>query len=219
MALEPTFNYIDDLNESNPIGNIDTLDEADNHLRGIKEAVKGSFPNLGQAAVTLTASAINGIPADVTANALGIIPVGGIIMYNGAFSAIPSNYQLCDGSNGTPNMAGKFIYGTNTEGQVEDTGGTANAIVVSHSHTRGTMNITGGVTNIVRNQSAAAVGSGAFNVSGKTVDSDGGESRQGFDMSFNAASSWSGNTSTAGSSGTNANIPPYLKLAYIRRMS
>ena len=58
MALETGVTYIEDLVTTNPPAT-DTLDESDNHHRIIKTAVKGSFPNLGAAAVTKTASEIN----------------------------------------------------------------------------------------------------------------------------------------------------------------
>lgn len=54
----------------------------------------------------------------------GWIPVGGIVMYSGAFADIPANWHLCDGTDGTPDLTDRFIYGTNTEGEVGDTGGT-----------------------------------------------------------------------------------------------
>lgn len=40
-----------------------------------------------------------------------IIPVGGIIMWSGSVNNIPKNYALCDGTNGTPNLKGRFIVG------------------------------------------------------------------------------------------------------------
>lgn len=58
MALETGVTYIEDLVTTNPPAT-DTLDESDNHHRIIKTAVKGSFPNLGAAAVTKTAAEIN----------------------------------------------------------------------------------------------------------------------------------------------------------------
>lgn len=58
MALEPSFNYIDDLVDTNPETG-DNVNEGDDHLRGIKSAVQGSFPSLGSAAVTKTAAEIN----------------------------------------------------------------------------------------------------------------------------------------------------------------
>ena len=39
----------------------------------------------------------------------GIVPVGGIIMWSG--TEIPDNYHLCDGTNGTPDLSGKFVVG------------------------------------------------------------------------------------------------------------
>ena len=219
MALEGTVNYIDDLNSAWPIGNIDTLDESDNHHRITKVAVKGSFPNLGQAAVTLTAAQINALQNSTN-------PVGAIIMYNASFSAIPSGWQLCDGTNGTPNMADKFVYGTNTEGSLEGTGGSANAVNVSHNHTANhdhpaaTSTSAGGHSHTV----AYTTGTGS---SGTTIfGSNAAPDNSSKTTSTVAAHTHSTNipnmavtTSTDGVSGTNANIPPYVKLAYIQRMS
>ena len=36
------------------------------------------------------------------------IPIGGIIMWSGAFT-LPSNWKLCDGNNGTPDLRGRFV--------------------------------------------------------------------------------------------------------------
>ena len=206
MALEGTVNYIDDLNEAWPIGNVDTLDESDNHHRITKAAVKGSFPNLGQAAVTLTAAQINTLQTSTN-------PIGAIIMYNASFASIPSNWQLCDGTNGTPNMTNKFVYGTNTEGQLKDAGGTANSVNVSHNHTFSgnalpahTHTLSGQYRNgyATEDQRGVAItGSVAANPS----------------ITSNSAGTPTGSISTNGSSGTNANIPPYIKLAYIQRMT
>lgn len=40
-------------------------------------------------------------------------PVGGIIMWSGAINEIPEGWKLCDGSNSTPNLSGRFIVGYN----------------------------------------------------------------------------------------------------------
>jgi len=58
MGLETGVTYIDDLDETWPLGS-DDPDTLDNHDRNIKTAVKGSLPNLGAAAVTKTAAEIN----------------------------------------------------------------------------------------------------------------------------------------------------------------
>ncbi|MEO9964872.1 MAG: hypothetical protein ABJF11_03735 [Reichenbachiella sp.] len=57
---------------------------------------------------------------------LGVVPLGGIIMWSG--TTVPSDYQLCDGStrNGytTPNLVGRFIVG----GATGATGAGSNAL-------------------------------------------------------------------------------------------
>jgi microcystin-dependent protein len=38
-----------------------------------------------------------------------LVPIGGIIMWSGSIAAIPTNWALCDGTNGTPDLRNKFI--------------------------------------------------------------------------------------------------------------
>jgi hypothetical protein len=42
----------------------------------------------------------------------GIIPVGGIIMWNGTSDELPESWALCDGTNNTPDLRGRFILGS-----------------------------------------------------------------------------------------------------------
>jgi hypothetical protein len=65
----------------------------------------------------------------------GTIPVGGIIMWSGSIASIPTGWALCDGSSGTPNLTDRFVVGAGSGYSVDATGGSANAVVVSHSHT------------------------------------------------------------------------------------
>ena len=58
MGLETGVTYIEDLDETWPLGS-DDPDTLDNHHRNTKAGVKGSFPSLGAAAVTKTAAEIN----------------------------------------------------------------------------------------------------------------------------------------------------------------
>ena len=43
------------------------------------------------------------------------IPVGGIIMWSGTIANIPSGWELCNGSNGTPDLRNKFIVGAHSD--------------------------------------------------------------------------------------------------------
>lgn len=40
-----------------------------------------------------------------------LMPKGAIVMWSGAITAIPNGWALCDGTNGTPNLSGRFIVG------------------------------------------------------------------------------------------------------------
>lgn len=69
MALEDLTGpskFINALNQINPDGATDTLDQADDHMRGIKNVLKNSFPNI-TAAMTATAAILNGLDGRVTA--------------------------------------------------------------------------------------------------------------------------------------------------------
>jgi hypothetical protein len=202
--------------------------------------------NLDKMAQDLTTGALK-VPGNLTVegninstgtiSGIGTAPIGSIIMWAGRSVTLPSNWKFCDGTtyNGipTPDLRGRFVLGANIHqdgatitsdtfnsrayngwnlystiegGSWTITGGTKDAIVVSHSH---------GITDPGHFHSMA----------------DGGGSL-GKGSSWYAATSGSGGipnteskktgitkTDTEGSSGTNANLPPYYALAYIMRIA
>ena len=52
-----------------------------------------------------------------------MVPIGGIIAWAGAANDLPAGYQLCDGSNGTPDLRNQFIRGAGPVNGVGTTGG------------------------------------------------------------------------------------------------
>ena len=52
-----------------------------------------------------------------------IYPIGTIIPYTGEIKNIPSNWRLCDGTNGTPDLNNKYLKGTNEQNKIGITGG------------------------------------------------------------------------------------------------
>jgi hypothetical protein len=69
-----------------------------------------------------------------------MVPIGGIISWSGAIVDIPNNYNLCDGTCGTPDMRGNFIRGAGAGLDPGDTGGSIN-----HDHgSGGTEQVTAG---------------------------------------------------------------------------
>lgn len=63
---------------------------------------------------------------------------GTITAWSGSIVDIPAGYQLCDGTNGTPDLRDKFIVGAGTTYSPSDTGGAVNhthqATTDGHSH-------------------------------------------------------------------------------------
>lgn len=53
----------------------------------------------------------------------GMVPVGTIIMWSGSLSELPSEWALCNGDNGTPNLSGRFIVGAGGGYAIGATGG------------------------------------------------------------------------------------------------
>ncbi len=53
-----------------------------------------------------------------------ITPLGLIFLWSGSVGTIPTNYALCNGSNGTPDLRDSFIVGAGSTYSPGDTGGT-----------------------------------------------------------------------------------------------
>jgi hypothetical protein len=133
-------------------------------------------------------------------------PSGGIIIWSGSSASIPSGWLLCDGSSSTPDLRNRFVVGATSTYAVGATGGSADAIVVSHTHTAT-------VTDPGHNHTYSLVGS--INVAGGSN----GVASTSFSTP-NTSTATTGITvanSTTGSSGTNANLPPYYALCYIQK--
>jgi hypothetical protein len=68
---------------------------------------------------------------------------GMIILWSGSVATIPSGWYLCNGSNSTPDLRGRFVIAAQGDtGNTYDVGDTGNGSVVNHSHAAGTL--TGG---------------------------------------------------------------------------
>ena len=137
------------------------------------------------------------------------VPSGMIAMWSGSIASVPSGWYLCDGTNSTPDLRDRFVVGAGSTYAVDATGGSANATLVSHTHTA-----TSSVTDPGHNHSVPNSGSqnNSFD-SGTTVGND----TTGTSGTATTGISVSTSISTEGSSATNANLPPYYALAYIMK--
>lgn len=57
------------------------------------------------------------------------VPIGGIIAYTGSLNALPLNYHICDGTNGTPDLRDRFIVGAGNSYNLNNIGGTSTNIL------------------------------------------------------------------------------------------
>ncbi len=151
------------------------------------------------------------------------IPSGGIIIWSGSAAAIPTGWVLCNGSNSTPDLRDKFVVGAGSTYAVGDTGGSANAIVVSHTHTATSTVTDSGHTHlngVCDDSTVPFLTPSTSGLSGTGgVNQGGGETRnyQGVTSSSTTGITVATTTASAGSSGTNANLPPYYALCYIMK--
>lgn len=152
--------------------------------------------------------------AFVTTAVAASFPSGGIIMWSGSVASIPSGWVLCNGSNSTPDLRNRFIVGAGSTYAVDATGGSADAIVVSHTHTA-TSTSTVTDPGHLHDTTLAPDNSGGAKAAATNTDNTGTLNTATNTTGITVATSTTVNSS--GSSGTNANLPPYYALAYIMK--
>ena len=135
---------------------------------------------------TLTVGTISA--TTVVSTGSGAFISGMIIAWSGLVSDIPTGFVLCDGNNSTPDLRDRFIIGAGNNYNVGDTGGSKDAILVSHSHT--TLNF---------------------------VARSGYAEPRNFGVGTDGNCNNTGGTDTQGESGTNKNLPPYHALCFIMK--
>ncbi len=141
----------------------------------------------------------------------GNVAVGSIMIWSGTANAIPTGWQLCDGSNGSPDLRDKFVIGAGNNYNVAATGGSKDAIVVQHNH---------GISDSGHDHrplDASTVQNYEIGVNPNTeIFAPTMGSGVSSNNSPNTSDSTTGITiNNEGSSGSNANLPPYYALCYI----
>lgn len=144
--------------------------------------------------------------AFVSSSVSGSLPSGVIVIWSGASSAVPSGWYLCNGANGTPDLRDRFVVGAGSTYSVGNTGGSKDAIVVSHSHSVSDPGHTHTIFNGANLNSNVTNGGVAGTVTrGSSYSNETNSSNTGISIN------------STGASGTNANLPPYYALCYIMK--
>ena len=126
---------------------------------------------------------------------------GMVLIWSGAANAIPSGWVLCNGSNSTPDLRGKFVVGyhdSNGDYDVGDTGGAETVTLTTnempaHTHTATTKGTAGR-----HSWTQFGAGRNDWNYPGEN-------------------SRGSATTASAGGGASHENIPPFYALCYIMK--
>jgi len=211
-----------------PSGINNAIRELMAQLKDMQSGTDGdNFTVGGDLTVTGTATGVTASASDdstkfaTTAFVRDIIPSGVIVMWSGSVATIPSGWYLCNGSNSTPDLRNKFIIAANADdggsaktsitGSATQSGGSKDAIVVSHTHTA-----TSTVTDPTHQHISYGTAGGGY-PTGVLGPSSGNSNGNYSTVAASTGISVSTSISTEGSSGTNANLPPYYALAYIMK--
>jgi len=144
------------------------------------------------------------------------------MIWSGASNAIPGGWALCDGLSGRPDLRDRFVIGAGSSYAVNATGGSKNAVVVTHYHTASFSNVTLPAHQHDSSWGESNTRNAPFGVSGRTNGQGSGDTdtdNYGWLTSstlYNTGTiSGSVTVDNAGSSGTDKNLPPYYALCYI----
>ena len=236
MGLESANNF-DQLDKTWPLLG-DSMRETGGHIRQLKRVVKLMFPgaagqgfaipiNSTEAEWNRCAGLTAQIQPQLTVIKSNAILVSGFIPYSGLLINIPANYQLCDGTNGTPDLTDRFIMGTTVQAEIGQVGGSADKITPTHSHSMDhihsvTLTSDGEHDHTVESVSAGSPSGGPGGSSGsgtatvmatRQTTNDGDHAHP--VIIDNAVVA----TTTDGATPIGTNNPKYIKLAFIIRMS
>ena len=191
---------------TNPI----ILDAAGRTPNEIWLQVGYSYKFVLQTSAGLTLQTLDNLYPILQTSAATVNPftAGMIMLWSGSIGSIPAGFVLCNGSNGTPDLRDRFVIAAGSTYAVGATGGTADAIVVTHTHAA-TVTDPGHLHTLpLLSQTSSGIGPGG----------NPGPVNPGSGISSGTASTGiTVSNATAGSSGTGANLPPYYALAYIMK--
>ena len=150
-----------------------------------------------------------------------LVPAGVILLWSGSIASIPSGWNLCDGTNGTPDLRNRFVVAAGDTYAVGATGG-ADSVTLdasqmpAHTHTfSGSTNTTGAHNHTFQGRYATFDGAPRWPF---TDRADGGVTTTNTTTTAGDHShTFSGTTASTGGGASHENRPPYYALAYIMK--
>lgn len=161
----------------------------------------------GLVARNLPTSSVSGGTVTSTVSVPGALPnqslpAGAIVIWSGSVASIPSGWQLCDGTNGTPDLRDRFVVGAR-----QDNGGTA------RTNVSGALTQTGG--EAYHTLTIAEIPAHTHSYRWWNAWYFSGSSEIGAKGSYND----NAQTGSAGGGQPHNNLPPYYALCFVMKMS
>lgn len=144
-------------------------------------------------------------------------PIGAIDIWSGSEGDIPEGWQLCDGTNGTPDLRDRFVVGAGDSYSIDDTGGSDTH---SHGDTFSVSNHTLNTSRMPSHSHTQRVRDGSANASTVTpTDYNTADSIKNANSTANSGSGGSHGHGLNGGVSSADGRPPYYALAYIQRVA
>lgn len=167
------------------------------------------------------------------------LPLGTVVVWTGSIASIPTGWQLCDGTGGSPDLRDRFVVGAGNTYAVGDTGGDVSVVLTApqlpdHTHTAPsslapagshTHTVTIGTDGLHAHPLSARRGGGPIGAGGTPVarSTGGGVSVSGAGTHSHTTSISPANphshtasaTLTATADDAHENRPPYYAIAFI----
>lgn len=180
-----------------------------NLITGTTASALRSTLGLGNSATHNYGTTLNSV---AQGNDLRFVPAKSPIPFWGTPEEVPTGWYLCDGTNGTPDMRNRMIIGVGSNYTLGETGGSKDAIVVTHTH-NGNTESSGAHTHKSKIHSG-----NNMNNSGKDTD-DRNVNALAVLLEVDTTSSGAHThpfiTEETGETGADANLPPYIAMNYI----
>ena len=180
----------------------------------VSTTVPSAWTNLVARDLPTSSILQNSVSSTVPSPGSTAIPSGVIIMWSGTIASIPVGWQLCDGTNGTPDLRDKFIVGAN-----QDTGGIAETIVsgtlaqaggsAMHIHEAGTL------LGPAHTHGFSTTTSGPSSGGGAHCGDDGYATRWHTHTVTGTTDTGNSGGPVTGETASASSLPPYYALAFI----
>jgi len=143
------------------------------------------------------------------------LPTGVIVMWSGNLTSIPDGWALCDGTQGSPDLRDRFVYGVSTGENPGATGGSdTNHLTISQMPSHRHVGTTNSAGNHRHDIDIAYLGGGTTYIAKAVMDTAIAQAR----TEYAGEHTHSFTTSYEGGNSPIDNRPAYFKLAFIMKI-